>query len=276
MPREHSKPNFSSLFSLTNKQTLPGEPQPTSHATRKHLSKLLSTSFAQEQTDIASQTSTNITCHTNIPYETPLHRFCSRRDKVCLGNLNQHHMPYEHSRRNFSTPHMLTHTQTLPRESQRTSQARRTFTKKLHFTYFAHTQTNTASHTSNNITCHTNIPHHTPLHLFCSGTDKPCVSNLKQHHMPHEHSPRNYSSPLLLTHRQTLPREPQRASHAARTFFITLLFISFAHARTKHCLANLNQHYMPHEHFSPNHSSSLLLTHKQTLPRESQPTLHAT
>ena len=277
MPHEHSPRNFSSPRLLTHKQTLPREPQPTSHATRTFTKKLLFTSLAHAQTNIASRTSTNITCHTNIPHNTSLHLACSRTNKHCLANLNQHHMPHEHSPRNFSSPRLLTHKQTLPREPQPTSHATRTFTKKLLFTSLAHAQTNIASRTSTNITCHTNIPHNTSLHLACSRTNKHCLANLNQHHMPHEHSSEHFSSPRLLTHKQTLPREPQPTSHATRTFLITLLFTSLAHAQTniasrtstnitchtnipqntslhlacsrtnKHCLANLNQHHMPHE-----------------------------
>ena len=239
--------------------------------------KLLFTCLAHAQTNIASRTSTNITCHTNIHKETSLHLFGSRTNKHCLANLNQHHMPHEHSLSNFSSPLWLTHKQTLPREPQPTSHATRTFlyqhfssplwlTHKqtlprepqptshatrtflitLLFTSLAHAQTNIASRTSTNITCHTNIPQNTSLHLFGSRTNKHCLANLNQHHMPHEHSLSNFSSPLWLTHKQTLPREPQPTSHATRTF--------------------LYQHF----------SSPLWLTPKQTLPCEPQPTSHAT
>ena len=86
------------------------------------------------------------------------------------------------------TPLLHTHKQTLPREPQPTSHTTRTFTKNLLFTSLAHAQTNIASRTSTNITCHTNIPHNTSLHLACSRTNKHCLANLNQHHMPHEHS----------------------------------------------------------------------------------------
>ena len=124
----------------------------------------------------------------------PGHLFCSCTNKHCLANLNQHHMPHEHSPRNFSSPLSLPHKQTLPREPQPTSHATRTFPKKtssLHLFSLFRAQTNIASRTSTNITCHTNIPNQTSheLHLFRStNTNKHCLANLNQHHMPHEHS----------------------------------------------------------------------------------------
>ena len=258
MPHEHSSEHFSSPLWLTHKQTLPREPQPTSHATRTFLITLLFTSLAHAQTNIASRTSTNITCHTNIPHQ------------------------------HFSSPLWLTHKQTLPREPQPTSHATRTFTKKLLFTSLAHAQTNIASRTSTNITCHTNIHQehfssplwlthkqtlprepqptshvtrtflrNTSLHLFGSRTNKHCLANLNQHHMPHEHSLSNFSSPLWLTHKQTLPCEPQPTSHATRTFLRNTSLHLFGSRTNKHCLANLNQHHMPHEHSLMNTSLHL-------------------
>ena len=282
MPHEHSLPLWLThkqtslhLFrSRTNKHCLANLNQ--HHMPHEHSYKLLFTSLAHAQTNIASRTSTNITCHTNIPtsfapaqtnFSSPLSPLCSRTNKHCLANLNQHHMPHEHSSplslpQHFSSPLSLPHKQTLPREPQPTSHATRTFTKKLLFTSLlthkqtlprepqptshatrtfltkllftsfahaqtniasrtstnitckkllftsfspprepqptshatrtfpnqTHAQTNIASRTSTNITCHTNIPNQTSLHLFGSRTNKHCLANLNQHHMPHEHS----------------------------------------------------------------------------------------
>ena len=144
------------------------------------------TSSAHAQTNIASRTSTNIVRHMNIPYETPLHRFCSRTNKTCLANHNQHHIPHERPQANLSAPLLLRHKQTSPVEPQATSHATRTFLTKLLFTSCAQAQTNTASRTSSNMTCHTNIPKQTSPHLFRSHTKKYCLANLNQHHMPHE------------------------------------------------------------------------------------------
>ena len=248
MSHERSSAKFSSPLLLRHELTLPGDPHPISHAARTFTTKLLFTSFAQAQTDIASP------------------------------HLKQHHMPDEHSPINFSSPLLLTHAQTIPRDHQPTSHAGRTFTKKLLSTPFAHAQTNFASRTFTNITRLTNLPHHTSLHLFRSGANKPCLAHINRYHMAHEHSPRNFSSPMMLTHKRTLPREPQPASHATRIFLITILFISSAQAQTNiasgtstnitchknirqqtsvplfcsaanaHSLANLNQHYIPHKH----------------------------
>ena len=141
-------------------------------------------------------------------------------------------MSHEHSLAKFSSPLLLTHRQPLPREPKTTSHVTRTFPTKLLFTYFAHAQTNIASQTSTNLTCHTNIPNQTTLHLFCLRTDKHCLDNINQYHMSHEHSSAKFSSPLLLRHELTLPGEPHRISHAARTFTTKLLFTSFAQAQT--------------------------------------------
>ena len=157
MRHEHSSASFFSLFRLRQQLTLPREPLPTSHPTRTFTKKLLSTSFAQAQTNIASRTSTNITCHTNVP-----------------GGKS-------------SPPLLLRHKERLPFELQPTSHVTRTLLSKVLCSSLAHAQTNTASETSTNITCHTNIHQETPPHFFCSCTNKPCLSNLKQHHMSHEH-----------------------------------------------------------------------------------------
>ena len=192
-----------------HKQTLPVEPQATSHGTRTSLTKLIFTSCAHAQIKLASRSSINITYYTNVHQETSLHLFRSRTNKHRLANLKQHHMPHEHPSSHFPSPLLLTHKQISPREPQPTSYATRTSRMKLLFTASAQAQTNIASRTTTNITYHTNAPKQTSLHLSCSGTNKPRLSDLKQHHMPVELSKPNYFSPPVLRHKQTLPREPQ-------------------------------------------------------------------
>ena len=158
MSNEHSSAKFPSPLLLTHKRPLPRRPQPTSHAIRTILSKVLFTSLAHARPNIASRTSTDITCHTNNPEQTSLHLACSRTTKHCLANLNQPHMPHEHSSSHFSSPRLLTQKRTLPREPQPTSHATRTFLSIVLYTSLAHPRTNTASRTATNNTCHTNIP----------------------------------------------------------------------------------------------------------------------
>ena len=165
------------------------------------MKKLHFTSFTHARRKIASRTSANLPCHTNNSHQATHHLSC------------------------------ISLRQPLPRKTCLPAHVTRTFLTKLIFTSRALTQTNIASQISSSITCHTNIPEESALHFLHSRTSQECLVNLNPHHMPHEQSSKNSSSPLLLPHERTSSREPQPRSHAERSFLTKLLFTSFPHER---------------------------------------------